>query len=244
MHRLATLLLCGWAFGAAADPSVHAGMGDMGEMHEDDPLLWLVRAHEFELRDGRHGAELAWDAEAWLGHDLHKLWFKSEGAREDGEFHEPEMQLLYSRALAPFWDLQAGWRRDTGPGPDRDWAALGIYGLAPYFFETDAALFVSPSGRVSFRVEAEYELLLTQRLILTPKLELTLHSEDDPRRGIGSGFSEIESGLRLRYEFRRELAPYLGLSWERRLGESGRLARRGGEPVDDLQAVLGLRFWF
>jgi copper resistance protein B len=204
----------------------------------------MLRAHEFEARDSRVGAALEWDVDAWLGRDLHKAWLKVEGGQDAGHVEALETQLLYSRAVAAYWDVQAGWRHDARPDPDRDWFALGFQGVAPYWFEVDSALFIGESGRVALRLEAEYELLFTQRLILTPEVELNLYGKDDARRGLGSGFAELETGLRLRYEIRREFAPYIGLSWTRYFGETADFVRAEGEPVDDLQAVAGVRFWF
>jgi copper resistance protein B len=134
---------------------------------------------------------LAWEAEAWLGKDLNKLWLKTEGELLKGETEEAELQLLYSRAISPYWDLQLGWRGDMQPTPNRNWAAISLKGLAPYFFEVDASLFIGQSGRTAARLSAEYEMLFTQRLILSPEL------------GIESGLSNISTGLRLRYEIRR-----------------------------------------
>ncbi len=154
------------------------------------------------------------------------------------------MQVLYSRFIAPFWDLQAGVRYDFRPNPSRSFAVLGVEGLAPYWFEFEAAGFISDDGDVSARVEAEYEILFTQRLIAQPLLEVNLAAQDVEELGIGSGFTDIELGLRLRYEIRREFAPYIGLAWTRRLGNTADFARDEGEDVGDLAVVAGVRLWF
>ena len=211
---------------------------------EDDPLLAMVMFEQLEWREQSPDNALVWDADAWLGRDLNKLWLKSEGEFSDGDTEELELQLLFSRAIATYWDIQAGWRGDLEPGPGRNWFALGVQGLAPYFFEVDAALFVSSSGRTAARFEAGYDILLTQRLILTPDFELNFYSKDDEKAGTGSGLSDMELGARLRYEIRREIAPYLGVNWWKKFGDTRDFARAAGEESDDLQVVVGLRIWF
>jgi copper resistance protein B len=154
------------------------------------------------------------------------------------------MQLLYSRAVSAFWDLQIGGRYDVKPDPSRGYAVVGVQGLAPYFFDVDAAAFLSDQGDVSARIEAEYEWLLTQRLIAKPLVELNVAVQDVPDLGIGSGLSDVELGLRLRYEIVREVAPYVGISWERKVGSTADLARRGGTDVGGAAVVAGIRLWF
>jgi copper resistance protein B len=211
---------------------------------DDDPLLTMLVVEQLEIRETDGDNPLVWDAEGWFGKDLHKLWIKTDGEYVDDRVEEMELQLLYSRAVAPYWDLQLGWRRDIRPTPERDWMAFGLKGLAPYFFDIDASLFVGESGRTAARLKAEYEVMLTQRLILAPEVELNLHGKDDSDTETGSGLSDIEAGLRLRYEVRREFAPYIGLNWTRLYGNTADFAREEGEDVDDLQMVLGVRFWF
>ena len=211
---------------------------------DDDPLLTMLVVEQLEIRETDGDNPLVWDAEGWVGKDLHKLWIKTDGEYVDERVEEMELQLLYSRAVAPYWDLQLGWRRDIRPTPERDWMAFGLKGLAPYFFDIDASLFVGESGRTAARLKAEYEVMLTQRLILAPEVELNLHGKDDSDTETGSGLSDIEAGLRLRYEVRREFAPYIGLNWTRLYGNTADFAREEGEDVDDLQMVLGVRFWF
>jgi copper resistance protein B len=184
------------------------------------------------------------DADAWIGYDLNKLWFKTEVERVDGETEEAELQMLYSRALAPFWDLQLGWRRDIRPEPHRDYLAIGFKGLAPYLFETDASLFLGEAGQFGARLDAEYEYLFTQRLILSPEIEVNLYSRDDEEVGIGAGLSNMSLGLRLRYEIRREFAPYIGVNWTRQFGQTAVYARAEGSDPSDFQWVAGIRAWF
>jgi copper resistance protein B len=211
---------------------------------EDDPLLMKAMVDQLELRLTSGDNPLAWEGEVWLGKDLNKLWLKTEGEYVNGDVEDAELQLLYSRAIAAFWDFQAGWRGDLRPRPDRNWLAVGFKGLAPYFFAVDAAIFIGGSGRTAARIEMEYEMLLTQRLILTPEFETNLYGKKDVELGIGSGLSDVEIGLRLRYEIRREFAPYIGLNWWKKYGDTADFAEAAGQETDDLQVTLGIRAWF
>ena len=177
------------------------------------------------------------EAQGWRGGDVRKLGFKLEG--EDDE--EIELQALYSHALHPFWDLQVGLRHHFEPDPSRSYLVAGLAGTAPYWFELDGALFLSNKGDVSLRVEAEYELRLTQRWILQPRLELNAAFSDDEAIGVGSGLSTLQAGLRLRYEIRKNFAPYIGVSWERPFGDTADFADHGSEPRTSV--VAGLRLW-
>ena len=214
-----------------------------GEMN-DDPLLAMLIVDQLEIRSDDADSSLNWEAEGWAGKDLHKLWIKTEGEYSDDHVEEMELQALYSRAIAPFWDAQLGWRRDIRPEPDRDWLAIGVKGLAPYYFDIDTALFIGDSGRTAARLQVEYELMLTQQLILVPELELNLYGKNDPATGTGSGLSDIEAGLRLRYEIRREFAPYIGVNWTHRYGQTADYAREEGEDTDSFQFIVGIRAWF
>jgi len=211
---------------------------------EDDPVLAKLMIDKLEWRAADGPDPWVWDADAWIGRDLHKLWIKTEGERADGHTESAYGELLYSRAVAPYWDLQLGWRHDFRPEPDRDWFAVGFKGLAPYWFEVDATLYAGGNGTVAGRLDAEYELMLTQRLILSPELELSFYGKEDAARGIGSGLSDLELGLRLRYEIVREVAPYIGVNWEKKLGNTADFARDEGESTSDLQFVVGVRAWF
>ena len=211
---------------------------------EDDPLIGMLKIDQLEVRDTDAGNVTAWKADAWLGKDLHKLWLKTEGKYHEGKTEDTELQLLYSRALSPFWDVQAGWRRDQRPTPTRDWLALGIMGLAPYLFETDLALFIGEGGRSAARLDAEYEYLFSQRLVLTPEVEMNLYSKDDPELGIGAGLSDVSLGLRLRYEIRREFAPYIGIHWSGLYGGTADYAKAAGGDTTESVWVAGFRAWF
>ncbi len=214
-----------------------------GEMN-DDPLLTMLIVDQLEIRNNDGSDPLVWDAEGWIGKDVDKLWIKTEGEYVNSRVEEVELQALYSRAVAPFWDIQLGWRRNIRPTPNRDWLAFGVKGLAPYFFDIDVALFVGDAGRTSARLQVEYEIMLTQRLVLVPEIELNLYGKDDPATGIGSGLSNIEAGLRLRYEIRREFAPYIGLNWTKLYGDTADFARAEDTDTDDVQFVFGVRAWF
>jgi len=210
----------------------------------DDPLLTMVIVDELEYRDADEGSLQTWDAQGWLGKDFRKLWVKTEGERIGGSTEDAELQFLYSKSVARYWDFQMGVRQDFKPSPERTWIAIGFQGLAPYFFEIDTAFFVGESGRTALRLEAEYELLFTQRLILTPDIEVNLYGKDDPEIGIGSGLSDLEVGLRLRYEIRREFAPYVGIIWSKLFGRTADFATGAGQDASDFQLTIGLRAWF
>ena len=211
---------------------------------EDDPLLLMGILDQLEMRDATGDSSVSWDGQGWIGKDLRKLWFKTEGERSGGSTIEAELQFLYSKAIARYWEFQLGVRHDFKPSPSRSWAVIGIQGLAPYFFESDIALFIGESGRTALRLESEYELLLTQRLILTPDIAINFYGQDDADLGLGSGLSDLEVGLRLRYEIRREFAPYIGVNWTKLFGNTADFAGFAGEDTSEAQLVIGLRAWF
>ena len=210
---------------------------------EDDASYGMALLDQLEWREiGGEDAQ-AWEAQAWYGNDYNKLWVESEGERLRGDA-EGRAEILWDRIVSRWWSAQTGVRQDFGEGPSRTWADIGIRGLAPYFFEIDAAFYVGEEGRTAARFSGEYDLLITQRLILKPELEFEVYGKDDPKNGIGSGLSGVELGLRLRYEFRREFAPYLGVQWQRKFGGTADIARNEGHDVNDLSLVAGLRAWF
>ncbi|MBU1540919.1 MAG: copper resistance protein B [Alphaproteobacteria bacterium] len=187
-----------------------------------------------------------WDVQGWSGGDINRFWWKSEGEGDfDDGLEEAELQALYSRAVTPFWDVQAGVRQDFRPdGEDTTHLVLGLQGLAPYWWEVDAAAFLSTEGDLTARVEAEYDQRITQRLILQPRLEIDASASDIPELEIGSGLSSVEAGLRLRYEFRKEFAPYLGVEWSRSFGDTADYIEARGGEVDATRVVVGLKAWF
>ncbi len=210
----------------------------------DNPLLLMVNFDEFEWRDTADGDALAWRGEIWLGKDRDKALLKTRGETTSDATEEFELQLLYSRAVARYWDMQLGWRGDFQPVENRNWAAIGVQGLAPGFIETELTAFVGSSGRTAARVRGSYEMLLTNRLVIEPELEFNWYGKDDPENGIGSGLSNMEMGLRLQYFVRREFAPYIGINWEQAFGDTRRLIEDQGGDSSDLQVVAGVRFWF
>jgi copper resistance protein B len=198
---------------------------------------------EYQVRKGGDG--FRWDGEAWYGGDINRLTVKSEGEGVFGEGIEgAELQMLYSRAIGPYFNAQAGIRRDLGPGPDRTYATIGFEGLAPYWFEVEGALFLSNKGDLLGRLEGYYDQRITQKLILQPMAELNFSAQDVPETGVGSGLSDVELGLRLRYEIVKEFAPYIGVEWAGKVGDTARFARAAGEDPSGVSFVMGVRAWF
>ncbi len=213
-----------------------------------DMKTGMVMIERLEARLPVNGGEtgFVWDAQAWYGGDEHRVVFKTEGEGEFGsgiELEDAEIQALYSRAIGPFFDLQAGVRFD--PEPDtRTHLVVGVQGLAPYMFHVDGALFLSDRGDLTARIEAEYDQKITQQLILQPRIEAEFAAQDIPERGVGAGLTKIEPGVRLRYEVTREFAPYIGFEYEAKTFETADIARDAGEDPDGFKFILGLRAWF
>jgi copper resistance protein B len=211
---------------------------------DDTAPYGKVLLDQLDWRDSEGTDVFAWDAQAFYGSDYNKLWLKAEGERARGTTEEAHAEVLWDHIFSRWWSTQLGVRHDFGEGPSRNWLAAGVQGLAPYFFEIEATAYVGDGGRTAARFKAEYELLFTQRLVLQPELELNAYGKDDPEKRIMSGFSDAQLALRLRYEIRREIAPYIGVAWVHRLGETADVARAAGEDTSDLQALAGIRFWF
>lgn len=210
-----------------------------------DAIFWSVRADEFEWRVSDGPDFGVWDIEGWVGTDEDKIALSTEGERlSGGPTEKAEVQLYYKRLISDFFDLEVGARHDVYPKPSRSYGVIGVEGLAPQWFEVDAHAFLSVEGDVSARLSAEYDVLITQRLILQPTAEVNLALTSDREIGSGSGVNDVELGLRLRYEFTRKFAPYLGVAWERKLGETADFARDENEDIDSLALVAGIRFWF
>ncbi|MFK5914499.1 MAG: copper resistance protein B [Woeseiaceae bacterium] len=210
----------------------------------DDPIVTKVMIDQLETRITDGDDPLVLEGQAWIGYDLDKFVIKADVEQVNGETEELELQALYSRAVAPFWDFQIGVRQDQKPKPGRDWFVVGFQGLAPYWYEIDTALFFGESGQVGLRLAAEYEWMITQRLVLSPEIEVNIHSKNDELTGTGSGLSDTQVGIRLRYEIKREFAPYIGINWNKKYGSTATFARNDGEKVDDTQIVVGIRAWF
>lgn len=232
------------------DPPQHV-MGDMSykdmvsmmQMDDTHPF-GKVMIDQLEWRDAREGNAGAWDAQGWYGGDYNKLWVKTEGERIAGLTRNASVDVLGDHVIGRWWDAQAGVRQDFGKGPARTWVALGLQGLAPYWLDLEATFYLGEQGRTAVRLKAAYDLLLTQRLILQPYGEVNLYGKADPHRQVGSGVSDLELSLRLRYEVWRELAPYIGVAWLRNFGQAAELARAAGEGSNELELVAGLHIWF
>lgn len=210
----------------------------------DNTIQNFVLLDRLEAWDADPGTGLEWEGQGWIGTDLNRLWLRSEGERVDGHTEGADLEVLYGRSIARWWDVVAGVRHDFKPGASQDFAAIGVMGLAPYKFEVEATGYIGQSGRTAARFEIEYETLLTNRLILQPLIEVTFHGQNDERRGIGSGLSTAEAGVRLRYEITRQFAPYIGVVHERAFGRTADFRRAEGEGIDDTRAVAGFRIWF
>ena len=227
------------------DYSQGVGYGSMkGEDMADIAAHSMLLIDQLEAVHGRDANGQKWEAQGWYGGDSNKLWLRTEGERSGGKFEGGDLEAFWNHSLAPYWSTQLGARQDFGVGPARSWAAFGVQGIAPYWFELEATVYAGASGRTAARVRAQYELLFTQKLILQPELEANLYGKDDPQRRIGSGLSDVQFGLRLRYEIRREFAPYIGVKFVDRVGTTADFARQDHQPVFDRQIVAGLRIWF
>ncbi len=200
----------------------------------------------FDELEGRLGADnsFRWEGEAWAGTDENRLWLKTEGEQTGNTLEDGQQELFYDRPITTFFDIQAGIRSDIDSRAGRTWAALGIEGLAPMFFQTSATGYVDGRGRLAAKLEGSYDLLLTQRLVLQPQAELNFYSRNDPARRIGSGLSDIDLGLRLRYEILRKFAPYAGLTFENKFGDTAAFARADGKRRAELRLATGIRIWF
>jgi copper resistance protein B len=226
---------------APDDAPMQMSAAQMSAMQMSDSALFgALLVDQLEVR-ALDTAAFGWHAEGWYGGDLDKLWVRTEGVEGPVPGEGADLELLWDRVIGRWWSLQAGAREDVGTGPARSWGALGVQGLTPYWFQVEATLYAGDAGRTAARLRIEYELLITQRLILQPLVETDLYGKSDPARRIGSGLSEIDAGLRLRYEVRREFAPYVGLDWVGLQCETATLARVAGKRTSLLQLVAGLR---
>ncbi len=227
---------------------VLGGAGPAEAQFMDRGTAIFARADQFEYRPTGAGKPLQWDASGWIGDSYTRLWIKTEGEWETvGGARQFDLRAEYSRLISAFWELQGGLRIEHHRRGDRtDTRAsldVGLLGLAPFWFELEPELFIAQDGQVSVRLTGEYDLLLTQRLILQPRFETYAAFSQNERFGIGAGLNYLEPGFRLRYEIRREWAPYAGLFWTHRLGPTARLAREDGGSTSDLAVVFGLRVW-
>jgi copper resistance protein B len=222
----------------AAFPDVH------GHSVHDRAVNYFVLFDQLEWQvDGGTDA-LAWDTKSWVGKDRDRLWLRAEGEGGSDGLPLAQAHVLYGRAISRWWDMVVGIQQDFRPAPSRTWAAIGVQGLAPYWFEVEATAHVGTGGRTHFRLETEYELRLTNRLVTQPLVELEIHGKADPERGIGAGLTTGEAGLRLRYEVRRELAPYVGVVWTQKFFGTADAARAAGSPSGTVRLAIGVRTWF
>lgn len=211
----------------------------------DEQAFGAVLLDRVELQRVDGDDPTVYDIQAWYGTTYDRLWAKVEGDLVDGRAESTQNELFYSRAVATFWDLQAGVRLDTyEDANDATWLAFGFQGLAPYWFEVDATAYIGDGGATALSVEAEYDLFLTQRLILQPRVEVNAYGDSDRERGLGRGLSDAEAGLRLRYEFDRRFAPYVGVQWTRKFGNAADFAKTDGNPTSEAMVIAGLRMWF
>lgn len=208
-------------------------------------LEWIVMGDRLEWQNREGNQSFLWDAQGWVGYDINKLFIKTEGDYnfDENTLEDAEIQALWSHAISPYWDIQTGLRYDFEPQGTAH-AVLGLQGLAPYFFEVDIAGFISDDGDVTARAEAEYDLLLTQRLILQPRIEADFSAQDIPELDLGAGLTNLDAGLRLRYEIKREFAPYIGVEYQSTFGETASIIKNNGGDSNGVAFVLGLHTWF
>lgn len=251
-HRLAVVALAVAGCWGIAQPALAATPGERAaafpdlahtQVH-DAPWFAALLVERLEWQQHSGDDALLWDATGWIGSDSSRLWLRSEGERTSGAAGEGTLEAFWGRPVAAWWDLLAGVRRDFGPGASRSYLALGVQGLAPQWFHVEATAYAGEGGQVGAGLEVQYDWLLTQRLILGARGEALGWSDDDTPAGIGAGLASGSLGLRLRYEIRREFAPYVGIDWQGRFGDTADLARAAGERRRETSAVAGVRFWF
>jgi copper resistance protein B len=230
------------------DPHAYSDGYDFGpiprpKMGDEDKhgSLWIDR---LESVTTRNSTAMTYDWQAWYGQTYDRALIRAEGEIEDGKFKDARNELLWAHAVTAYWDTQLGIRYDSGKGTDRGWLAFGVQGLAPYWLYVEATAYVNEQGLTAFRLETEYDLLLTQKLILQPRVEMNFYSRRDDSRDVSSGLSNMEAGLRLRYEFQREIAPYVGIEWASRFGSAADAIRASGKDAEEARLVAGVRFWF
>lgn len=215
-----------------------------GHSMNDNGMNYFVLLDQLEWQAGDGISGINIDTRGWVGRDRDRLWFRAEGDGENGNAGEAQTHVLYGRQFARWWDVVAGVREDIRPGSPQTWAAFGVQGLAPYWFDIEATGYVGASGRTHARFEVEYELLFTNRLVLQPLFEVEVFGKSDPERGVGAGLSSTDFGFRLRYEVRREVAPYIGVTWRNKWGKTADFAEADGEDSGGARFVSGLRVWF
>ncbi len=234
----------GYSGGYQLGAGLHALEHGHDQLHvADSHRFGAVIIDQLESVSGDEGEATAYDLQAWLSQGMQRVTLKAEGDIEHSELEESRTELLWGKALSAYWDTQLGVRHDTGAMPDQSWLAFGVQGLAPYWFEIDATAYLGSGGQTSVRLDVEYDLLLTQRLIFEPGAELNLYGKRNTKRGIRSGLSDVTLGMRLRYEFTRQFAPYVGIEWTESYVDSREFTRAEGKKVGGATWVAGLRLW-
>jgi len=232
----------------ARDPNAYSDGYDFGPLPRphmgDEELLGSLLVDRLESATNRGSTAMTYDWQAWLGSTYDRAVVRAEGSIDGGTFKEARNELLWAHAITAYWDTQLGVRYDSGQGVDRGWFAFGVQGTAPYWIYVEATAYVNEQGRTSFRLETEYDLLLTQRLILQPRIEVNVYSQKDVSRYVSSGVSDFAGGVRLRYEFWREFAPYVGVEWASKFGSAADNLRATGAVAEGTLFVAGARFWF
>ena len=209
----------------------------------DRVRLGAIFIEQFEAVETDQGSGSAWDVQAWYGGPFNRAWLRSQGERRGGKTEAASVEALWYRMYHPFWGTQVGMRQDFGEGPNRTWAALGVQGVAPFWHAVEATAYLGDGGRTAARFKVASDLRVTQRLVLRPDLEANLFGRSDPARRLGSGLSSAQIGVRLRYEFRREFAPYVGVAWNHGFGRTADLRRAATGSNDEIQWVVGLQAW-
>ncbi len=232
----------------ARDPHAYSDGYDFGQSPRpqmgDQDLLGSLLVDRLESATNRGSTALTYDWQAWFGNTYDRALVRAEGDIEGGTFKDARNELLWAHAITAYWDTQLGIRYDSGKGTDRGWLAFGVQGLAPYWIYVEATAYINEQGRISFRLETEYDLLITQRLILQPRIEMNFYSQRDDTRAVSSGLSDFEGGVRLRYEILREFAPYVGVEWAGKFGSAADNLQAAGENAQGTLFVAGVRFWF
>ncbi len=232
----------------ARDPHAYSGGYSFGPLPRhamgDGLNFGSLLVDRLESVRTRDNSFTAYELQGSYGGDYNRAVLKGEGEVDGGKLHDARTELLWSHAVSAYWNTQLGMRYDSGLKPERQWLAVGVQGLAPYWFEIDATVYVGEQGRTALRFDAEYELLLTQKLILQPRFEVNIYGKSDTARERGSGLSDAALGLRLRYEIQREFAPYVGIERSNKYGGSADFARAEGQRTSEMRVVAGVRFWF
>jgi copper resistance protein B len=201
-------------------------------------------ADRLEITNMSTDPTMTYDAQAWFGKTYDRVLLRAEGDVKNGQSQNARSELLWSHAITPFWDSHLGLRNDSGSGINREWLSLGVQGYAPYWIYVEATSYVNEQGRTAFRLELEYDLLITQRIILQPRIEANAYGRNDTSHYLGNGLSTLETGLRLRYEFRPEFAPYIGIDWDNTFVSTAIYAKQRNMNTNNTTLVLGVHFWF